>query len=427
MSNRFVIVSLTGPWGNEGNLTYVKTRIEFPKSYPEEATPVFTVEKTASMSNETLAIIASELQLIADAYLSRQRNSLEAILRYLLGEQNPEEILLLLNQRLDQTDLDLIQDPGASSSDEDDDQPDKYTNTQAQGLEMSDGMITESNSQNKVPSRRACGALWAGDGRLVCFFPVKNRIPSHLSLKNNDRSSRSYNSLFEGFGRFDNRSPVPKKVPSTLETIESDGSDSEVLSVSSSGSSSSSVVSGGPHHHFIHSPAWRGETSETQRAHSVEDSQLSSGGTGPVKSTGPKANLISIHDFRDLLPSKLELTKKYLLGGSICCAHNAEAALKSGDQDLGDAWGFVDLILKEQVPLDIMPHPQKDESIMVIARTALSQLSRKDSAVDLSFDAVDEKLQTSARGSVKWGRHPFGRWMVEALSVFHINEVLCSC
>ena len=420
MPNRSVTVSLAGPWGAEGSSTYVKTRIEFPKIYPEEATPAFTVEKTASMSSEVHMKISSELKLVADAYLSRQRNSLEAILRYLLGEQNLDEILVWLNQRPNPIDLDLVQDPGLSSSDEDDDELGKYTSSQAQGLEMSDGMITVSNAQYNVPMAGGCGVSWAGDGRLVCFFPIKERIPSLLDL--NDRSSRSHKSIFEGFGRFYNRSPVSRNALATLETIESDGSDSDVLYMSSSGSSSSLSLSsssddfGGPRHHFIPSSAWRGGTSETQRALSVEDSQLSSGGTGPAKSTAPKSTqLISIHDLRDLLPSKKDLTKEYIIGGSHCCAYNAEVALKSGNQDLADAWGFIDLILQEQVPLHVMRHPQNDESIMVIARNALSQLTKKDSAVDLSLDAFDGKPQTTAKGSVKWGPHPFGRWMVEAL------------
>lgn len=415
MPNRSVTVSLVGPWGAESSSIYVKTRIEFPKSYPEEATPTFTVEKTASMSSEIHMKIASELQLVADAYLSRQRNSLEVILRYLLGEQKLEEIRVWLNQRPDPTDLDLIQDPGLSSSDEDDDELGKYTNPQAQGLEMSDGMITVSNAQYNIPMPRVCGVSWAGDGRLVCFSLLKDRIPSLLDLRNNDRSSRSHKSIFEGFGRFYNRSPVPRNAHSTLETIESDGSDSDVLSMSSFGSSSSSDEFGGPRHHFIPSSAWRGDPSETQRALSVEDSQLSSGGTH-ARSAGPKpSSLISIHDFRDLLPSKQDLAKDYIIGGSQCCAHNAEVALKRGNQELADAWGFIDLILQERVPLNIMRHQQKDESIMLIARNTLSQLTKKDSAVDLSLDAVDGKFQTTKKGSVKWGPHPFGRWMVQAL------------
>lgn len=417
MPNRFVIVSLAGPWGPEDSSTYVKTRIEFPKGYPEEATPAFSIEKTASMSSETPQKIASELQLVADAYQARQRNSLEAILRYLLGEQNLEESLIWLKDRPDHTDLDLMQDPGLSSSDEDDDVG-KYTSVQAQGMDMSDSMITISNAQYNVPLPKVCGALWASDGRLVCFFPSRDKNPSllDLSLKNGDRSSRSHKTLFEGFGRLYNRSPAPKNVASALKTIESDGSDSEILSMSSSGSSSSSDDFGGPRHHFIPSSAWPGDNSETQRALSIEDSQLSSGGTGPAKSTGSKSiSFVSVHDFKDILPAKKSLVQGYVIGGSHCCAHNAEVAARFGHQDIADAWGFVDLMLREQVPLDMVQHPHKDEPIMVVARTALSPLARNDSAVDLSLDSGQETKQVGMKGSIKWGHHPFGRWMVDSL------------
>lgn len=417
MPNRLVIVSLAGPWGPEGGSTFVKTRIEFPKGYPEEATPSFSVEKTASMSSETTQKIASELQLVADAYHARQRNSLEAILRYLLGEQNLEESLVWLKERSDHADLDLIQDPGSSSSDEDDDVG-KYTSVQAQGMDMSDGMITVSNAQHNVPRPKTCGASWACGGHLTCFFPLRDRTPSllDLSLKNNDRSSRSHKTLFEGFGRLYNRSPASRNVTSALETIESDGSDSEALSISSSGSSSSSDDFGRPRHHFIPSLAWQGDTSETQRALSVEDSQLSSGGTGPVKSTAPKsANFVSIHDFKGILPAKKSLAQDYIIGGSHYCVHNAEVAARLGDQDLADAWGFVDLMLQEQVPLEMVQHPHSDQPIMIVARNSLSPLARNYSAVDSSLNSGNEIKQVGLKGSVKWGHHPFGRWMVNSL------------
>lgn len=412
-----MIVFLSGPWGAEGGSTFVKASIDFPKGYPEEATPAVSIEKTASISNETLQRMNSELEQITNAYMSGQRNSLEAMLRYLLGEQNLEESLTWLKERPDHNDLDLIQDPESSSSDEDDEEAGMYTNAQAQGMDMSDGMIAVSNAQYNVPLPRVRGALWSGDGYLACFFPPKDKAPSllDLSLKNNDRSSRSHKIISEGFGRFYNRSPAPRNKASTLETIESDESDSG-SSVSSSDSSSSSDLFGVPPHHFVRSSAWRGDTSETQKAQSVEDSQLSSGGTGPAKSSGAKSySSISIHDLRDLLPAKRNYAQEYVIGGPDCCQHNAAVAARLGNQDLADAWDFVNLLLQARVPLSTMLHPQRDESIMVVARKALSILRSREHKAKPASGTSGNRTAGVTKGAIKWGYNPFGWQFVDKL------------
>lgn len=424
-----MIVFLSGPWGAGGGSTFVKASIHFPKGYPEEATPAVNIEKTASISSETLQKLNSELQQVANAYMSGQRNSLEAMLRYLLGEQSLEESLAWLKERPDHNDLDLIQDPESSSSDEDDEEAGMYTNAQAQGMDMSDGMIAVSNAQYNVPLPRVRGALWSGDGYLVCFFPAKDKAPSllDLSLKNNDRSSRSHKIISEGFGRFYNRSPAPGNKASTLEKKESDESDSD-SSVSSSGSSSSSDFFGVPPHHFVRSSAWRGDTSETQKAHSVEDSQLSSGGTGPAKSSGAKSyGPISIHDFREMLPAKKNYAQEYVIGGPNCCLHNAEVAARLGNQDLADAWDFVNLVLQARVPLSTMLHPQRDESIMVVARNALSILRSREQKAKPESGTTGNLTAGATKGGIKWGYNPFGWQFVDKLYAPQLSLPYPSC
>lgn len=408
-----MIVSFWGPWGRENNSIYVKTRIGFPKGYPEKASPIFNIEKTASVSSEALQKISSEAQMVANTYLSRQKSSLEALLRYFLGEQTLEDSLLWLRERPDHSDLDLSQDLASSSSDEDDDVDELLV---GQRIDPSDSISAVSNAQYNVPSPKICGASWTGDGRLVCFFPSKeDRSQSllNLTLRNSERYSKGHKSVFEGFGRLHNRSPAPKKTASTLETIESEGSEYEDNSSSSSGSSSSSDIIDVLSHYFIPSTVWHGDTSETQRALSIDESQKSSGGTGHPKSTGSKfANFISIYNFKNYLPSKQDLAQRFLLDSPDCCAINAEIAANSGDQDLADAWKLVDLILRDEVPLDTAQDLHRDDPIMVMKRLSFTQLGRKDSAVDLN---ATESMQSIAKGAVKWGSHPFGQWLVEEL------------
>jgi len=72
------------------------------------------------------------------------------------------------------------------------------------------------------------------------------------------------------------------------------------------------------------------------------------------------------------------------------------------------------LILCDEIPLEIMPQPYRQEDIVVLARRAMVQVARKDSGLDLKFDEGNG-IQTHLRGRVKWGHHPLLKWLVELL------------
>ena len=417
-------MSLSGPWGLGDNATYLQSRIDFPPTYPDSASPTFSLEKTASLSDETLSKIYADIGLITASFVSRQRSSLEATLRYLLGEQTLEESLLWLKKR-ESVDLDSTQDLNSSSSDDDDEIMGSYGGPQPNSMEASDPMITSSNAQYNVPLPKACGALWADDGRLVCFFPSKSDQESSLlemSIRASDRSSRKGKTMFEGFGRLQNASTRQRRHASTLETIESGDSDFEESSTSSDSSSSDGF--GLPQHHFLPSMAWRGNVLETPPGVSLDESQKSSGGSGLEKSSTSKGSMfISIHALADLLPAKQGLAERYVMGkGSIGSIKNAQIAGESGDSDLADVWSFVDLLLQDIIPLELIGTHRENDSIIVVARCAMSRLKTKDSAIDLSFDNSQEQKTRIKSTCVKWGNHPFGRrWFVDSLyaSILH--------
>ena len=407
---RYAKISFTGPWGPQSSSVHVRARIDFPPDYPETATPMIRMEKPTSMNEEVFRTTSSDVQTLTEAYMSVQKNSLEAMLRYLLGETSLDESLTWLK-------LNLNQDLTYSSSDEDDDVG-TFPNMQTLGMDMADSTLGISNDQYNVPLGKTCGALWANDGRLVCFFPVAESSLSVLdfSYQATERSSSSHKSMFEGFGRLHNKSSAPRKKLSTLQTIESDDSGYDDSLTSSSGSSESSGIIGEPrYHHLIPSIARLGNTSDTQHAMSAEDSQKSSGIIGFAKPSGSrKLNFISIHDWKDLLPSKQALAKQYVLDGPICCTLNAKIAADMGLQDLSAAWEFVGLILRDEVPLAVRDHLCGGESILIVARRALVSRGRNDSAVDLSHDNPDEH-ERNMKGKIKWANHPFGRHLVQAM------------
>lgn len=421
VQRRRIQVFLSGPWGPEKSSTYLKARIDFPNNYPMTAAPSLHLEQTASLSDETTDRIYKDSKSIASSFMSQQRSSLEAILRYLLGERNLEESLFWLTKRQESVDLESTQDLDLSSSDEEDEGLGRYVGDQNGSMEASDPMITVSNAQYNVPRPKACGALWAEDGRLVCFFPLKQEKESSLldlSIRASDRSSGSRKNIFEDFGRLHNDSARQKRGASTLETIESGDSDAEYSSTFSSSSSSSLDNMGLPHHHFMPSMAWRGDVFEAHRGLAVDDSQKSSGdGVFAKSNVMVSGNYIAIHDLTQLLPAKKYLAKAYTIHeGSNGCAHNSRIARENGDSELAEVWSFVELIIQENVPLESKFIPWSDAPVMVVARHAASRLKPRDSAIDLSFDAAQEDRQPSRRGFVKWGDHPLGRrWFVDSL------------
>ena len=423
VQNRLVIVSMSGPWGPDNVPIYIKSRIAFPTKYPDAKPPVLTFEKTASLSEATVTQIGADVQVITKAYISRQKSCLEAILRYLLGEQSLKEITAWLTDDKGISTLDLIDDGAASSSDEDDDEVGKFNGPQSNDMDMGDsGLLGATNANANVPLPKACGAMWADNGLLICFFPPKEdksqSLLDTLSLRSADRSSRSQSRLFEGFGRLYTGSPGYKTKASTLDSVEGPDSDSDDSFDSSSRSSASSESNRLPRRTFNPPLAWRGDLSDVHHGRSINESQRSSGGLRATKVPLIKPNVVSIHDYRYLLPSKRQLAQQYVILGEDLqiCAHNAKVAESQGEQDLADAWSFIDLILRDEVPLEESAHPRGGEPILITAQPSSSSLRRQDSAVDLSFDVVEDRKVTKMGGRVKWGKHPFGRrWFVDLL------------
>ena len=407
---RYTVVSMNGPWGASGTHVYIKAEIQFPSDYPGASPPKVKLERTSSISGDTSKTILAELEAIARSFVPRNQGSLEAVLCYLLGERSFEDCMSWPME-----DQELV-----SSSDDDDEELGHYAGIQSQDLELSSsGLLGPINANAKIPLPKACGAIWADNGRLVCFFPPKEEPPKSLlgtlASKDGDRSSRNQR-VFEEFGHFQTGSPGPRKRTSTVDTADDTVSDgSEDSFTSSSNSSGFSDVGGTFPDGFRPSLGWRGGPLGLQRSRSTDPSQKSSAATGALKSLKPK-NIVSIHNFEDLLPAKEALAKEYKIfgEGTDVCAHNAGVATALGYQDSAAVWAFIKLLLHDEVPLRTMLQPYRKEPVLVMARHALNNLKRRDSAIDLSHD--DNEDQGSITSRVRWGQHPFGRsWLVEAL------------
>ncbi|OCK78015.1 hypothetical protein K432DRAFT_332843 [Lepidopterella palustris CBS 459.81] len=417
VSRRTATVSLYGPWGADRKAAFVRVSIKFPSTYPRESIPIFNIEKTtATIADETIAKLDSEIQSLANLYQSKKRGCLEAIISYALGERGLEESITWLSA---DDDADI---PGfdaqvneESSSDEEDGLGGANLDGAPQDLGMSGNDILPSvNANTNVPPAKQCGAMWAEDGRLVCFFPPKPGPKPMFSLTTlrPDRFSSNGHGIFDTFGRLNTASPGPGNKRVTA-TDEEEGESCHDLWTSSSASSSSSsdtddggILAG----RFQPPAAWRRATLKFQKS-----SQHSSAGHGnPAK---PKS-IVSIMEVDEhILPCKKVLAEEYKIfgDGPTLCAHNAELCRKHGFQDLADIWELCKLILFNQVPLEILPQQHRREQVLVLARRSLVRIKRKDSGLDLAFDEADAVTNPKLKGRIKWGRHPIASWLIPAL------------
>ncbi|KAJ5612162.1 hypothetical protein N7510_005356 [Penicillium lagena] len=356
---RKTTISLNGPWGAEGASLFLKVDIKFPVSYPKSATPTFNIQKTAAVTDELAGKLSAELRTIAETYMSRMRGCLEGAVRYLLGESSLEEsIAWILGETGENVKSLMNGELEGESSDED-----EVGMTQSQELGMSTELLRPVNANVMVPVAKACGALWANDGRLVCFFPPKKdksmAMFENLGFKEMTRLSRT-GKVFEGFGRLQTASlahadPLPLPARTMMAPL------------------------------------------------IIPTSQR---GAGTVKSAEAPKNVVSIHDLSDVLPVKRELASKYRITGkgTDVCAHNAAVALDSGSYELAQIWGLIKLILHVRKNPGTPGTPL--ESGLGVRRM-LQQ--RKDELASGLYKGI-------ANSVIRWGDHPLGsHWLVPAL------------
>jgi hypothetical protein len=419
VGQRKATVSMHGPWGPEGGSVFLKIDIRFPPEYPGAAVPVFVIQKTAAVTAGLVKTITSGLRKISETYLLRKRGCLEGVLRYLLGELSVEDSIAWALREA----AEPIKSPGLLEDDDTSDEDDE------DGLHRQDlGLSSSELRQGNPPPEpyRTCGALWTNDGRLVCFFPPKKEkgvaFVDSMSFSEMARLSRS-DRVFEGFGRFQTSSPGPRHPAGTgtgTVTVTDDGAsdysdDSSNESSSSSGSSDPDLLGSLPQ--FQGPNAWRSGSLGFYRSRSEDNSQKSTTGVGTVKSPSDgHHNTVCIYDLRDLLPAKRDLAEQYQILGNRpdVCEHNMAVAANSGNTDLAHVWGLIKLMLQNRITVE----STQDEDLLAVARRARSDIKRKDSGVDLSYDNENknDSWMRFRHGKIRWGEHPLGgRWLVPAL------------
>ncbi len=396
ISHRKATMSLNAPWGDNQDPAFLRLEMRFPKLYPQSANAVLTLHKSSSLEEEKHKLITTELHTIAETYASRQRGCLEAILRYLLREQNLEQIVgwVLGESLIESKIFDNGPVPDNGDSTDSDDELDG----------VRDGLAASANIL--VPIAKGCGALWSETGKLVCFFPAKGAEPasflSSLGMKNLEDAQSS--KLFEGFGRLNTSSTARK---TTIGTKTADGDSDSETSESSWNSSTSSSASFETENNGHGVSAFKIATSGLQQfSRSPDRSNHSTAGGGTkINDAAPRQSAVSIRTFEDLIPSKRELAVEYEIFGTgrEVCEHNATVAQDASLDDLASVWTLAGLLLDDAVPLEVVPDLSHTTThdILVIARAA----ARKHKS---SQSATAGPLEHRAYGRTRWGNHPLG-------------------
>ena len=395
ISHRKTVMSLQAPWGEDQSQVFLRLEMRFPKLYPRNANAVLTLQKTGFLSEERHTVITTELHTIAETYATRKRGCLEAILRYLLREQNLEQIVawVLGESPIDTKpfEANAIAEDGESSDSDDE------LDGVREGLDASANVL--------VPLAKGCGALWSETGKLVCFFPAKGNEPisvlSTLEVKDLEDSKSSR--LFEGFGRLHTSSPARKtKIGVKIADGDSDSETSESSWNSSSSSSSSFETEQNDHGISTYKV---GAAGLQQRSRSPDRSNHSTtcGGT-KLDDAAPRTSAVSLLTFDDLIPARRDLAVDYQIfgNGREVCKHNARVAQDAHLDDLASVWTLVRLVLDDPVPLEVIPELSHTTTydILMVARAAMRKPKHDRSEVDRHVH--------EAHGRTRWGNHPLG-------------------
>jgi hypothetical protein len=317
--------------------------------------------------------------------------------------------------------IDGLADESSSEEDDDIDVPAGGSASMSQELTAStelDPTNTLAQTQRPAipPLPRFCGARFSNDGRLVCFFPTRDErargVFSVAGATDASRDRQKDEPNFAGFGRLAQDSPPPKQgYDEASATDDHSGSDESESSTSSSDSEPTAMSK---------ISLWYQPGRRFRKTWSANESIRSSGGgTGAGTGTGtgtsrkrvgkPK-NILSIYDFRDMLPSKKQFAEEYAIfgDGADVCKHNAQIAQKYGYPDLVDIWKYAALLLRTGIPLELHEQRNHRESVLVIAK-------------DLTSRPHDEDDPLTLSGRVKWGHHPLAQEFVNDLFEYFEN------
>ena len=417
MVHRKASITLYAPWKEDGDAVYMRFDMRFPKAYPQRAPADVKLQKTTDVSDDLVAELSAGLHNISTTHMSNGRGCIEAVLRYVLREQELDQVLHSASEApLAQSSI--LTDPEDPESLSSDDEDAKSADGQGGTGPLRSPDMLAANA--RVPVPKGCGALWSDTGKLVCFFPSRpiESVSILDSLANGDGRGVQSNKLFAGFGRLHTKSPGRVLMSEKRDRDDDEDSVASDTSTASSSSSPTSEMLTSVPNDILPLRAWRGTEVEVQRSRSTDRSNRSVNGFGHSKSTATlPTNVVSIRACDDLLPSTFALASDYKVIGEShsLCKHNASVARKFNRPDTAHVWELMALIVSNGVPLECITVSGQSHDIVAVAKGATSRLRRPDSGVDLSHDEKHHCQVTDVQHRVKWGQSPLaGRYLIAA-------------
>ncbi|RKF80059.1 putative RWD, RING finger and WD repeat-containing protein C11E3.05 [Golovinomyces cichoracearum] len=401
MERRMIVASINVPWADDSSSVYIKLTILFPERYPQMESPAFSIEKTSLISTSTHARLSSDVQQIAGRFAARGQGCLETVFRYLLGELNYEAAMLLNEIRIVDEDFSHVDE---SSSDDESNFP----------VDASIDTLPSVNHNANVPLPRLCGAVFSTNGRLVCFFSSsKDKVKSLLAtfaIKKNACSNED--PFFEKFGRLKNDQSLfgeksrsfTMKFEGQSDTENSDDSDtSKSIDFELFLRHEKPLFFRNTNDCNNHSPRCGTTISDSQLANG-DRTAIGSGNSAESWASKPKS-ILAIYSVEDLLPSKTELAKEYIVFGdcSKVCEHNSATAKKYGFQELADVWKYIEIILSSE-------NLGTDDQDLDLKKTG--NLASKESCSD---DITHSTWSSGFLGRMRWGTHPLAGQLIQDL------------
>ncbi|KAH8717024.1 hypothetical protein GQ44DRAFT_688128 [Phaeosphaeriaceae sp. PMI808] len=422
---RHITVSFNGPWGeydtttDDNKLVFLRFTIKFPAGYPKATERVdlgrewmrtgapLEIEferTTASITRESQQELTDNMVRIAEVCADQQREALEPVLSYALGERGLNDSLHLEDGQPPEDLGPLAGDESSTDDDDDDSNEGEFTNDVMQS--------SHTNANTPLPNK--CSGRFSICGSLVVAkIPAAKVTPAieaiQFRIARNLRHGPSKDDIFDSFGRF--TTPHAHNSDSGSSVASSDGSWEDSSSPSSS--SGSDEVANAHIGNFQPPLAWQKAGFRFQSRNSVPSS---TGAGKPAPKTKSTVSILS-SAIDEFVPSKRILAEEYRIfgPGPEICEHNSEVARRYGYNDLADIWLLCKLILSDEVPLEILPQQYRREQVLVLARRALVRIKRKDSGLDLQFDEADTVTNPKLTGRIKWGNHAVVTWLIPAL------------
>ena len=189
IGGRLCSIYCYGPWAAEDGLCFIRVNFHFPKQYPKRAAPTVTLDKHAEVTLKQRAFLLRGLREVLSKNAAISEQSLEACIRFLLGENEEEGI-------------------DGSSSDSD--------------LDVRLAHVDRQRRIN-VPLPRTSGAVFGPRGELIYFTPLstqssapngstsvnvarsmsQSRSPTRQSATGRTTDTKSRRGMFETFGVLD--------------------------------------------------------------------------------------------------------------------------------------------------------------------------------------------------------------------------------